>query len=206
VIDIREQYPLFPQEETLEIAREMGVRHPTDPRTRHPIVMTTDLFLTVRQGLDVTYVPITVKYRKELRKLRIVEKLEIERRFWKRRSLKLKIADESLVSLGFLRNMLWLRSYYRLDDLYPLTANEVDQIAAVLTCMVLNDDLPLWEVARNCDRTLKLEANTSLAVVRHLLANQYWKVDVKTRIITTRRLVLLNSPQAALYGERRRVA
>src|SRR5215213_2821812 len=196
VTDIREQYPLFPQEETLEIAREIGVRHPTDPRTKHPVVMTTDLFITVRRGLNITYFPITVKYRKDVRKWRVREKLEIERRYWERRNHKLKIADETLASPDFVRNMLWLHARYRLDDLYPLIAAEVDQITAVLTHMVLNEDMPLWKVARNCDRVMGLEASTGLAVARHLLANQYWKVDMRVRIFTTRRLVLLNSPKA----------
>lgn len=32
VIDIREQYPLLPIEETLVIAEELGIKHPTDPK------------------------------------------------------------------------------------------------------------------------------------------------------------------------------
>jgi hypothetical protein len=46
VIDIREQFPLLPLEDTLAIAEECGVPHPTDPRTKHPVVMTTDLLVT----------------------------------------------------------------------------------------------------------------------------------------------------------------
>jgi TnsA endonuclease N terminal len=61
VKDQREQFPLLPIEETIEIAREMGIRHPTDPRTKHPIVMTTDMVLTVEQGLENSYHPYTVK-------------------------------------------------------------------------------------------------------------------------------------------------
>ncbi len=66
--DQREQFPLLPLEETIEIAKEMGVRHPTDPRTKHPIVMTTDMVLTVDHGLENTYHPYTVKYMKGSRK------------------------------------------------------------------------------------------------------------------------------------------
>ena len=42
VTDIREQYPLLPQEETLKIAEQCNIKHPRDPKTNHPIVMTTD--------------------------------------------------------------------------------------------------------------------------------------------------------------------
>nr|WP_020060790.1 TnsA endonuclease N-terminal domain-containing protein [Bacillus sp. 123MFChir2] len=40
VSGIREQIPLLPQE-------ELGIKHPADPKTGDPIVMTTDFLLTV---------------------------------------------------------------------------------------------------------------------------------------------------------------
>lgn len=42
VVDIREQFPLLPLEETIIIADELGLKHPTDPKTNEPVVMTTD--------------------------------------------------------------------------------------------------------------------------------------------------------------------
>lgn len=196
VKDIREQFPLLPVEETLEIAKEIGVRHPFDPRTKHPIVMTTDLFLTAQQGLKATYHPITIKYFKDLKKLRALEKLEIERRYWvaSPRNLILKIITERQVISEFVKNMLWIHPFYRLGDLYPLTEREVDKIALVLTQLVLNEALPLRTVAQKCNQMLSLEAGTSLVIVRHLLANRYWEVDMNVRIRTDQQLFLLNSP------------
>src|SRR5262245_6874782 len=37
VLDVREQYPLLPLQETLSIAASCGIRHPVDPVTRVPI-------------------------------------------------------------------------------------------------------------------------------------------------------------------------
>ncbi|WP_077849884.1 TnsA endonuclease N-terminal domain-containing protein [Clostridium puniceum] len=37
VVDIREQYPLLPIEDTLAIALELGIKHPEDPQTHQPI-------------------------------------------------------------------------------------------------------------------------------------------------------------------------
>src|SRR5437868_15246520 len=41
VIDIREQYPLLPLSETLAIAQACGIRYPTVPGTKQPVVLTT---------------------------------------------------------------------------------------------------------------------------------------------------------------------
>nr|WP_245833202.1 TnsA endonuclease N-terminal domain-containing protein [Oceanobacillus timonensis] len=39
-LDVHEQFPLLPHEETILIADELGVKHPTDPKTGESIVMT----------------------------------------------------------------------------------------------------------------------------------------------------------------------
>ncbi|MCS1394205.1 TnsA endonuclease N-terminal domain-containing protein [Lysinibacillus boronitolerans] len=40
----------MPLEETIVIADELGLKHPTDPKTNQPVVMTTDFLLTVDKG------------------------------------------------------------------------------------------------------------------------------------------------------------
>jgi hypothetical protein len=62
VADIKEQFPLSPLEETLAIAKEIGVRHPTDPATKYPIMMTTDFVLKVQVGMSFDYFARQVKY------------------------------------------------------------------------------------------------------------------------------------------------
>ena len=45
VLDIREQFPLLPLEDTLSIVEELGIiRHPKELKTKEDIVMTTDFF------------------------------------------------------------------------------------------------------------------------------------------------------------------
>jgi hypothetical protein len=208
VRDIREQYPLLPVEETVEIARAIGVRHPMDPRTKHPIVMTTDFLLTIDETTRSVFYPRTFKYLKDLRKARTLEKLEIERRYWlaSPKNLQLKIITEEHISEAFVKNMLWFYSYYRLADLHPLVERDVNQIALTLTGLVLEEASPLRTVAQNCDRILKLKQGTSLIVVRHLLAISHWEVDLNSRISTSNPLILLQKPQIDVYGERRIVA
>jgi len=77
VTDIREQYPLLPLEETKEIAHQLNIRHPANPRTKDPIVMTTDFVVTVGQSIGVTEQARTVKPKEKLSSVRVLEKLEI---------------------------------------------------------------------------------------------------------------------------------
>lgn len=208
VIDLREQFPLLPCEETVEIARDIGVRYPVDPRTKHPIVMTTDLVLTVEQGLMHTSHPYTVKYLKDLQKSRTKEKLEIERRYWiaPNRNLKLKIMTDQHVSSDFVANMLWALPFYELIAIHPLNETGFYRAASLLTQLVLHEDIPLRTVAQKCDRLLRLETGIGLAVIRHLIARRYWDVDMNRRIRTNERLTLLHLPETILHSGRRLVA
>lgn len=207
IIDIREQYALLPLEETLSIAKYLGVRHPTDPWNGYPVVMTTDLFLTIHCNQHSTYEPRTAKYKKDLEKRRNLEKLEIERLFWKNRSLDLKVATEDSVPQPLCENVKWVHPYLRLADLYPLSEDAINEISFVLTQMIFKDkNAPLRQITAACDGLLKLPRGESLAVVRHLLANRWWLVDMTKLIRQGEPLILLNKPKAALYGERRLVA
>lgn len=93
VTDVQEQFPL-PLEETLRIADEMRIKHPTDPRSRVPIPVTTD-FCVTRREMDATVrlaraVKETAaidlaraRNRGEFLSIgRTLEKLELERRYW----------------------------------------------------------------------------------------------------------------------------
>ena len=79
VVDIREQFPLLPLEETIVITDELGIKHPTYPKTHEPIVMTTDFLLTVDKGEGLVELARTIKMKDELLKERVIEKFEIER-------------------------------------------------------------------------------------------------------------------------------
>nr|WP_256261117.1 TnsA endonuclease N-terminal domain-containing protein [Shewanella sp. NIFS-20-20] len=50
VIDIREQFPLFPLNLTQKISKILGVEHPRHPKTNEPIIMGV-----VDQMVHVTY-------------------------------------------------------------------------------------------------------------------------------------------------------
>jgi TnsA-like endonuclease N terminal/TnsA endonuclease C terminal len=191
VCDIREQFPLLPLEETLAIAEECGVAHPADPMTRHPIVMTTDLLVTRHSQGSSVYEARTIKYESELKRPRVLEKLEIERRYWKRRNIDWGIIRECDIHQPLIDNIRWIRPYFDITDLYPLTEGVIRQIGGRLTHYIRRENTPLCEIAIQCDAEFGLLGGSSLAVVRHLLATKQWRVDMDERIQPGEKLVLL---------------
>jgi hypothetical protein len=199
VRDIREQFPLN-QDETLAIADQLGVRHPRDPKTKEYTVMTSDFVITITNGRVNEDVVRAVKLKKDLENARVREKLEIERVYWEEvRGLDWRIVTEDDIDRTLADNIEWVHGHRDVSALYPLTAAGVARIEAILTPRIVEGKLRLRDLTNECDAMLGLEPGSTLSVVRHLIANRRWKVDMNKRIMPPLPLVLTATP--ALFAE-----
>jgi hypothetical protein len=199
VFDIREQYPLLPLEETLAVAEQCNIRHPTDPKTKEPVVMTTDFFITVPQNIEVIEQARTLKTAKDLQSERTLEKLEIERRYWHNRNIDWGIVTEQEIPQVLAKNVDWLHAFFCLEDLFPLSETEIRRIATTLTLRMAQGNAVLTDLTAECDDKLGLQPGTALSVSRHLVANRQWLVDMNKLIQPSRPLVLLTTPSVEPY-------
>lgn len=108
VIDIKEQYPLMPMEVLQNIAVEAGIEYPNF--NGNPIVMTTDFLITTKINDKIVHYARTVKLSNDLSNERIIEKFEIERRFFKSKGINWGIITEKELSNVFSNNMEILHS------------------------------------------------------------------------------------------------
>jgi hypothetical protein len=154
--------------------------------------MTTDFVNTVHRGSTDIDEPRTVKYKDELNNKRVLEKLEIERRYWEARRIRLKIVTEDRVPLALARNVEWLHPYIELNDFSGLSEFVMCQTVSALRDALVKQHAPLRDVALRIDDRLGLEIGTSLSIVRYLLANRRLKVDMMRPINPRERLALLN--------------
>jgi hypothetical protein len=191
IIDIREQFPLLPLEETLEIAKTLGVKPPIDPTTGYPVVMTTDFLLKLRLGHEIVFNARTVKYNTDLDDPRVIEKFEIERRYWLRRDIDWGYVTENDLTPGLVENAALIHPFYFLSDLYPLTEKDVRRITFYLTGRLRREELPLIDIANDCDQKFGLTPGKSFSVACHLIARRVWRVDLRNPIRENERLVLL---------------
>ncbi|HEY9694168.1 MAG TPA: TnsA endonuclease N-terminal domain-containing protein [Oculatellaceae cyanobacterium] len=201
VHDIREQYPLLPLEETLLIAEHLGISHPKDPKTQEPIVMTTDFLITVRQKIGTIEQARTIKPAQELQSQRTLEKLEIERCYWQERSIDWGIVTEREIPKILAKNVAWLHPRFSVEDLSPLSKNDIERIARALNLSIFKYHAPLSDITSECDIQLGLNPGTSLSVVRHLIANRQWLVDLNQPIQPSEILHLLAKPAIESYYE-----
>lgn len=196
VVDVREQFPLLPLEETLAIARDCGFRHPTDPQTGQPVVMTTDFVITISYATGTVDQARAVKPSSKLQHERTLQKLEIERRYWAARKIDWGIVTEREIPTTLADNIELLHSYLSISDRCTLTDAEVAAITSLLTREVSQGQRPLRHIAVDCDKTLGLEPGTSLAFAYHLLASRQWVIDMNSPINPGKKLALLTTTEA----------
>jgi hypothetical protein len=150
---VREQF-MLDREETLEIAKELGIEHPKDQDTRCAVVMSTDLVVdwTTRAGTQLL-LPRSCKLASGLNVFNNVEHAEIERRYWQRRGGVLKFITESQacisdVMYANLELMRPCRDLYREEQPYD---GYLDEVCDIVEREVLNTsgDTTLGQLASN---------------------------------------------------------
>ena len=182
VVDIREQYPLLPLEKTLFIAEKLGIKHPRDPKTQHPIVMTTDMLLTIKEGDDCRFIAHTIKPISKLNK-RVIEKFQIEKEFFKDLGIGWALITENEINYDLVKNVEWIHSARFIEDLNaPITFDLIMEVESVLYQELQKGDKPLAKVTLEMDIKLGLPKGTCIQIVRHLIANCYWEVDITKRL------------------------
>jgi len=193
VTDILEQFPLD-IDETLAIAKSLGIAHPTDPKTKEPVVMTTDFIVVVGNRTNEIRYARTIKYMNKLSSIRVLEKLEIERVYWTYRDVDWGIVTELDVDLSLAGNVEWVHFHYRAMTLAPIKEILIRNIESYLAPRMLSEKLPLRHLTDECDSALSLKPGSSMAVVRHLIANRHLEVNMSKPIQPEGYVPLIKKP------------
>lgn len=181
VKDIREQYPLLPLEQTLEIADELGIKHPTDPKTQVPVVMSTDFLLTVETDENNVLLARTIKSKADLMNERQVEKFEIEKRYWAKKEVNWGIVTENEIhETSLAKNIPIFHSYYDLSDLNldNMSITQKEQLIQTFKSMIHGQHVAVRELATKFDEQLMLPVGTGISIFKHLVITKQIKIDL----------------------------
>lgn len=179
--DLREQYPLE-LDETTVIADDLGIVHPTDPKSHERCVVTTDFVLTLRHGVRDVDVAIAIKPAADLASERVLEKLEIERVYWSARKIDWHILTENVLPRAIVKNMRWLLPHLDLPQSGEFTAEQLGRIRALMESEITNGSRSLVAVATECDDRLGMMPGAALCVARYFIGIGAWPVDLTIEI------------------------
>lgn len=167
VQDIREQYPCLEIKDAQAIAFRLGCEYPSWQGS--PVVMTTDFLVTEIDGINSIHKAISVKRSEELADRRVLEKLEIERRFWADKRIPLFISSEKQFTVTLVKNLNLLHSNYELEGFSPEYS---DALYALIIRSMQNGQIALSKVTTQFDNENGLAKGTALALAWHLVARR----------------------------------
>lgn len=178
VVDIREQFPLFPLNFTQKVAKTLGVQHPTHPHTKEPIIITTDQLLTINSSQGTTYHAISVKSEDDSSDLRVLEKNDIERVCWELLGVKFSYFTGNELTRVQSSNLLWATS--------PFRENPVSFSTELVNCVLSILTVRQYFIEDICNQLISLNVTThedALLLIRFLIADRYIEVDLSKNIV-----------------------
>ncbi len=169
--DIREQFPLQ-LEVTERLAKENGIKHPAYQGVIQ--VMSSD-FLVTTTNKKLPKFAIQAKIAETLQDPRTIEKLEIERRYWKLKLIPWFIVTEKDILGVVFQNINWL---------YPAQRDELslkilfERVEFYYHHIQDNPEQTIIEIAKKLDRSYEMEPGESLLELRQLLAKRFFIFDI----------------------------
>lgn len=192
VKDIREQYPLLPIEESQSIAEETGITYPVDPKTREPIVLTTDFLITIADDKGLREVARTLKHSNKLTK-RQLEKFEIERRFYQKRGIDWGVVTENDINYDLVNNIKWIRRAKSLQDI-DIDPEKIKIVEPYLFEALSRSWRPTSLVCEEVDLKFGLRPGGCLFIVRYMIANRKWLIEMTRKFDPSEQALRLYLP------------
>jgi hypothetical protein len=102
---------LRPAKEIISIAKELHYKPPKPYESGCDFIMSTDMFVTIKINHKIVEKAYSVKYKKDLKKKRVLEKLAIEETYWGYRDVPYEIITEDSFNRMAARNISFLFSH-----------------------------------------------------------------------------------------------
>lgn len=173
VTDIREQFPLLPINLSIKIAEALGIKHPTHPETKVPIVITTDFLLTRFIENEIVYEAISVKPEDDSDNQRVLEKLELERIWWELLGIKFSYFVGNELTQIQSSNINWATHPLR-SEKHIFTE---DEMSLALSFLSLGKHL-IRDICYLFVDKLRLQHETALTMLRSLIGRKKITVNL----------------------------
>lgn len=187
VEDIREQYPLD-RSVTLQIAQELGIRHPCYPGTKVPTVMTVDFLVTHRRQHESAYEAYNAKRDEEAEDEGSLVKLEIQRAYFEMMESPHHLVFHSSIPKQKAKNIDWIRhAALKPGEIEPHAdhfASLKTRLAGELVRLAMQQT-SLNAYCTSFDTRHGLETGTGLRVARMLMQDRILVPNLEHRDLAT---------------------
>lgn len=171
IIDIREHYPLLDLEDVIKDKNGINFNMFKDKETGCPYVITTTFLLTIenKKG-ERKLIARSVKSATELGKRTTMEKLEIERRYWKNKGVNWGIITQKDIDMEKVKNIEWLHSSLHNYTDFDLTEKDMVSLCSKFLEDAENSIRAMRVFTKDFDIGNALKAGTGVYIFKYLIA------------------------------------
>jgi hypothetical protein len=180
VTDIREFYPLFNMEEIIRDKRGIDFNKFADKESGAKYVFTTTFLVTYKNDENKDcFLARSVKSADELEKKYIVEKFEVERRYWESKGIDWGLITQKDIPIAKSKNIEWV--YSSLDE-GVMAENTKYELSQLLLVNLNSSSNSVRTITTSFDKNYNLEAGTGLFLFKYLIANKTIAVNMNEKI------------------------
>jgi len=199
VIDIREQFPLFPLDLVVRISREANIDYPIDKDSKDPCVLSTDFLLTLDDSGQLSHLAIAIKPEDELRYEKVLARLEIERLWWAALGVPWHLVTDAQIDKQLAKNIKWFSDPLRGRKSLSMGENKdflIEEIVKILEPGVYQWDGVVEQLACELDCNPRRMASVIKAAIwQHRIS-----VDMTTPIQEQRLIHVLDTESKTQEG------
>ncbi len=175
VKDIKEQYALDPVV-TEQIANEAKIKHPSFKGEL--AIMSSDFVVETNE--PQSKFALQIKPHEKLKEPRVIEKLEIERRYWARKNIPWFVVTEREIPETLTNNVKWLQSTLCEITQIPNLEEKLEFLLSFSKKVDLSETIV--DVSKQIDSAYGLEIGETLSEIRQLIAWRHINVDLTKKI------------------------
>ncbi|MDD7795902.1 TnsA endonuclease N-terminal domain-containing protein [Clostridium sp. 'White wine YQ'] len=183
VLDIREQFPLLPINETLEIAERLNVLHPPKYKINREekTVLTSDFNILVKCDIGVKEIVRTLKTEEDYQKRRTQEKLLIEKEFWSKKGIDWGVITHNEESKVIGRNIYSIYQDYFWNDAMNLNDIELKWLIEKFKDMLSKSNMNVIKTTSEFERVMGWCEGEGLSFLKYLLTHKEVKANFRKK-------------------------
>lgn len=178
VVDIKENIELRNIEIIITDTDDLNLDKFTDKETGQLYQLHTNFLIKASKNGTYEQIAISVKSLSELQRKTVIEKMEIEQRYWKAKGIKFYLITEKEIDKKFVENIKWVR-----ESLIDNTVQNKKEVAEKLYYfMQKNTERIIQEVLDEFEEENKVKKGMGLFALRYLIGNREIYIDMKNDI------------------------
>lgn len=181
ILDIKEHYPLLDLRDVIKNDDLNLEKYKSDDGTDY--IFTTTFLIKVKNDKNKEiYIARAIKADSELEKKSTIERLEIERRYWKEKGVDWGIVTNKEIPVTKAKNIEFLLASLELDSNEILGENEKNSLSEILEVKLCENSSAIRDIVTNFDCEYNLQSGTGLMLFKYLLVKKRIKMDIDSKI------------------------